>query len=208
MSKLPEAKTLAQKLSLEALTRIGAILQIMQYNLDIECNPRTGITKGMTANWFAMMPLEEMISRLQVAIVDQVFWDQFSTILKMPPFLQSAEGSIERALLEKTLNGLLLTEPVLVEANHVHARTTYNIRTIIPPTIGRQSMAMPRTKYRRLMRTHWPKQLYGQRWQVETVMSMLKRNFGSALRARSYWGQCREIMLRLFSHNVMIALSG
>jgi hypothetical protein len=56
------------------------------------------------------------------------------------------------------------------------------------------------------MRTRFPQQLYGQRWQVETVMSMLKRNLGSALRARTYWSQCREIMLRLFTHNVMIVL--
>ncbi|MDZ4243711.1 MAG: hypothetical protein U1C57_01260 [Candidatus Doudnabacteria bacterium] len=64
--------------------------------------------------------------------------------------------------------------------------------------------AMPKTKYRKLMRTRFPQQLYGQRWQVETVMSMLKRNLGAALRAKSYWSQCREIMLRLFVHNVMI----
>ena len=94
------------------------------------------------------------------------------------------------------------------EANHAHARQTYNIRTIIPPTIGWQSRSMPRTKYRKLMRTRFPQKLYGQRWQIETVMSMLKRNLGSALRARTYWSQCREIMLRLFTHNVMIVLPG
>jgi Transposase DDE domain len=45
---------------------------------------------------------------------------------------------------------------------------------------------------------------YGQRWQVETVNSMLKRRLGSALRARSYHSQCREIVLRAITHNVMI----
>lgn len=76
------------------------------------------------------------------------------------------------------------------------------------PTIGRHANALPKTKYRKLMRTHFPQQLYGQRWQVETVMSILKRNLGSALRARSYVSQCREIMLRLLVHNVMIVLPG
>jgi len=37
---------------------------------------------------------------------------------------------------------------------------------------------------------------YGQRRQVETVDSMLKRLMGSALRARSYHSQCRELRLR------------
>jgi hypothetical protein len=45
---------------------------------------------------------------------------------------------------------------------------------------------------------------YSQRWQAETVNSMLKRLMGSALRARSHWSQCRETVLRAISLNVMI----
>jgi transposase len=48
------------------------------------------------------------------------------------------------------------------------------------------------------------KRKYGQRWQVETVNSMLKRRLGSALRARKHQTQCREIVLRAITHNVMI----
>lgn len=114
--------------------------------------------------------------------------------------------ALKEATQQKTIHTLLADAGYDGEANHAHARNTYGMCTVIPPKIGRQSDAMPRGKYRRLMRTHWPKQLYGQRWQVETVMSMLKRNFGSALRARSYWSQCREIGLRLLAHNVMIVL--
>jgi hypothetical protein len=33
---------------------------------------------------------------------------------------------------------------------------------------------------------------------------MLKRLMGSALRARQYWSQCRETILRAITHNVMI----
>lgn len=115
--------------------------------------------------------------------------------------------ALKEAARQKRMKNLAADAGYDGEGNHVHARETYDIRTIIPPTIGRQSTAMPRTKYRKLMRTHWPQAYYGQRWQVETVMSMLKRNLGSALRARRYWSQCREIMLRLFTHNVMIVLS-
>ncbi len=45
------------------------------------------------------------------------------------------------------------------------------------------------------------------RWQSETVFSMIKRNLGSALRSRSYWAQCRELGLIVLTHNIMIILS-
>lgn len=92
------------------------------------------------------------------------------------------------------------------ESHHTHARLCYHLSTIIPATMGRQTDKLPTGYYRRLMRLHFPKQIYGQRWQVETVISMLKRNLGSALRARAYWSQCREILLRLFTHNIMVVL--
>lgn len=90
------------------------------------------------------------------------------------------------------------------EKSHTFAREKHNIRTIIPPKIGRKTAKLPSGKWRKIMATRFNKKLYGQRWQVETVNSMIKRNLGSFLRARSYWAQCREIMLRLFVHNIMI----
>ena len=54
------------------------------------------------------------------------------------------------------------------------------------------------------MRTDFDKDTYGQRWQVETVFSMIKRNFGCEIRARSYWSQCREMMLLAITHNLAI----
>jgi len=56
------------------------------------------------------------------------------------------------------------------------------------------------------MKLRWSqyKNRYGQRWQVETVNSMLKRLLGSALRARKYWSRGREIALRLLPLNIMI----
>ena len=56
----------------------------------------------------------------------------------------------------------------------------------------------------REMRLRFDKKAYGQRWQAETVFSMIKRNFGSALRARSYWAQRREMMLLVLTHNIAI----
>ena len=45
---------------------------------------------------------------------------------------------------------------------------------------------------------------YGQRWQVETINSMIKRIQGSALRAATYWSRGREMMLRVITHNTAI----
>ena len=45
---------------------------------------------------------------------------------------------------------------------------------------------------------------YTQRWQVETVNSMIKRNLGSALRARSARGREMEMILRGITHNLML----
>ena len=45
---------------------------------------------------------------------------------------------------------------------------------------------------------------YGQRWQAETTISMIKRRLGSAASARSYWSQCRALMLEAVAHNILI----
>jgi hypothetical protein len=83
---------------------------------------------------------------------------------------------------------------------------SFGIRTLIPPERGRPSDKPPAGKWRRRMKQRFDKTKYGQRWQAETVNSMIKRRLGSALRARSYWSQCREIILRVITHNVMIVI--
>jgi len=90
------------------------------------------------------------------------------------------------------------------EASHVYAREVCHIRSIIPAKIGRPTNKRPNGHWRRVMATRLDKCKYGQRWQVETVNSMIKRLLGSALRARAYWTQCREITLRVLTLNVMI----
>ncbi len=94
------------------------------------------------------------------------------------------------------------------EAAHVLARDVFGVRTIIPPTRGRplKHARLPRSRWRRRMATHWKGERYGQRWQAETTISMIKRLLGSALTARRYWSQCREITLRAITLNVMILL--
>lgn len=87
---------------------------------------------------------------------------------------------------------------------HEHVRS-YGIRTVIPPERGRPAQEPPAGKWRR-MKQRFDKRRYAQRWQVETVNSMIKRRPGLVLRARIYWSQCREIILRVITHIVMTVL--
>jgi len=94
------------------------------------------------------------------------------------------------------------------EANHRIGRLDMGVRTVIPPDIGRPSDKPPTTHYRRLMRQRFDREAdkatYGQRWQVETVNSMIKRNLGSALRARTARRRSMELLLRCITHNIMV----
>jgi len=115
--------------------------------------------------------------------------------------------AILEAIAQKPIRTLLADAGYDGEQNHVFIREQLHIKSFIPPLIGRKTLKLPSTYYCRLMATRFNKKAYGQRWQVETVFSMLKRNLNSFLRARTFWSQCREIMLRIFTHNVAIVLS-
>jgi hypothetical protein len=93
------------------------------------------------------------------------------------------------------------------EDPHRLARQELGIRSVIPATIGRPGTAGPQGYYRRLMRRFLAgphKDWYGQRWQAETVNSMVKRNLGSACRARTPTGRQKDMLLRAVTHNIMI----
>jgi hypothetical protein len=99
------------------------------------------------------------------------------------------------------------------EANHAIARARRHARALDHPAQQRsaeadreaaaQVAAARRNMYHRFKRKA-DKELYGQRWQVETVNSMIKRNLGSALRARTARRRSMELMLRVVTHNLMI----
>jgi len=94
------------------------------------------------------------------------------------------------------------------EDNHRLARDELGIRSLIPATGGRPGANGPTGHYRRLMRRRFKRgpdqRYYGQRWQVETVNSMVKRNLGSACRARTPTGRKKDMLLRAVTHNLMI----
>src|SRR4051794_26554314 len=115
------------------------------------------------------------------------------------------EAALKQAAGRARIGTLLADADFDGEWVHEHVRS-YGIRTLIPSERGRPSEKPPAGKWRRRMRRRFDKKKYGQRWQTETVNSMIKRRLGSALRARSYWSQCREIILRVITHNVMIVV--
>jgi hypothetical protein len=80
------------------------------------------------------------------------------------------------------------------EPNHRHTRERRGVRSFIPAAAGRPTSKPPTGRYRRQMRRRLNKDYggYGQRWQCETVFSMIKRRLATAVQGRGYWSQCRE----------------
>jgi transposase len=93
------------------------------------------------------------------------------------------------------------------EDNHIYAREALGILTTIPPTSGSPPKNPPRKYYRRLMRLNFDAAAYKQRWQIETVFSMLKRNLGYTIKARAHANQNAEMFLMAITHNILIILS-
>ena len=90
--------------------------------------------------------------------------------------------------------------------NHVLARERLDIRSTVIPLNRRDSgRKWPRTRYRRQMVTGFRRKprgskhrrVFGQRWQIESGFSRQKRLLGSALRARRWANQKKEILPRV-----------
>jgi hypothetical protein len=92
------------------------------------------------------------------------------------------------------------------EPNHCYARETHGVLSFIPALLGRPSPRPPVGYHRRRMRQRLDKHYggYGQRWQSETVFSMIKRRLADAVAARRYGSQCRELWLLSITHNLII----
>jgi hypothetical protein len=114
-------------------------------------------------------------------------------------------------LLEATLEHVRLDVVVAdagydSEPNHRYAREQCGVRSYIPATIGRPTDKPPSGYYRRQMKQRLDKDYggYGQRWQAESGFSMLKRRLAHSVQGRSYWSQCREMLLIAISYNIML----
>ena len=96
--------------------------------------------------------------------------------------------------------------------NHRLLREDNGILSFIPPEHGRppkDPQALPADKYRRLMKRQFKDgkkpDAYRYRVQNETTNSMLKRNLGSALAGKTHQSRRRDMLLRVLTHNLMLA---
>ena len=123
-------------------------------------------------------------------------------------FVPLLEQALGRVRIRKTLSDAGYDS----EPNHRHARERRGVRSYMPATHGRPPKdGKPLNgRWRRLMARKLATWLgrflagYGRRWQVETVMSMLKRRQGASVNGRTHWSRCRDLMLMAVTHNVML----
>ena len=108
-------------------------------------------------------------------------------------------GTLRRA----SVHTILADAGYDTEANHRFARDGCRVRSVIPPLLGRPTNKRPSGKHRRTM-SFYRDHRYGQRWQVESVVSMLKRNLGNFVAARSDKARATETMLKVLTHNLML----
>ena len=93
------------------------------------------------------------------------------------------------------------------EHNHRLCREELGIRSTVIPLNRRRTRRWPKTRYRRQMKRRFFRQVYRQRWQIESLISRHKRRLGSALRSRTWPTQQQECLLRVLTHNLMIVRS-
>ena len=134
-----------------------------------------------------------------------------SAVVDRGPKLDYAEfkGAVDQGLSRHRFQTLLADAGYESEAAHVYCREELDVTSIIPTTVrGRRRLdGRPnpvKGHYRAKLRQRFPKKTYGQRWQIETVFSMIKRNLGSALTSRRPFAINREVFLRVITHNLMI----
>lgn len=87
------------------------------------------------------------------------------------------------------------------------------VQSLIPPKAGRPTAKTPGEPMRRNMYHRFVRRAdaraYGQRWQAETDNSMIKRNLGSAVRARTAIRRRHELLLLpVLTHNIMLLAEG
>jgi hypothetical protein len=114
------------------------------------------------------------------------------------------EPALLRASWNLDVDRLLADSGYDAEANHVMAREHLGIRSTVIALNRRRTRKWPAQHYRRQMRRRFHRRTYGQRWQVESVFSRLKRRLGSALRGRSDASRARESDLKVWTHDLMI----
>jgi hypothetical protein len=93
------------------------------------------------------------------------------------------------------------------EYNHLFCRNKLGVTDTVIAVNKRNRKYGPMTgHFRKMMKRHFPRKKYRQRWQVESVFSRFKRRLGYALRARTDSSRETECLLRVLTYNLMVVL--
>ncbi len=118
------------------------------------------------------------------------------------PYLMPA---VTQATENLPIDRLLADAGYDAEANHRFCRQYLGIRSTVIAVNDRYHKQGELTgHYRRQMKKNFPKRKYCQRWQVESVMSRMKRRLGYALRGRTDESRSAECALRVLTYNLML----
>lgn len=189
---------------------------IMEKSVSLAAMDGTGYESRHTSHYFIARRTQGQKSEAQSMLYSRfpkigLVADTFSHLIlagipdRGPRFdINHFKPALHAAVKQKRIHTLVADAGYDSEESHMHALSVYNIEAIIPAIMRRWKESIPKGEHRRSMHLAFPKKIYGQRWQIETVISMLKRHLGSFLRARTYWSQNREMLLKALTHNVMV----
>jgi hypothetical protein len=90
------------------------------------------------------------------------------------------------------------------EPHHRLCREKLHIRRTVFPLNPRAHPGTVRGRYRQQLRHRFPQRLYGQRWQMESMISRLKRRLGYSLTARRPETKNQEALWRVVAYNCLI----
>jgi transposase len=194
---------------------LAATLHTLRKRIELAAIDATGLESGHISPYFIKRRSESTKTRQNSQMTR---WPKMAVIAETAQHYilavhttygpQSDSGHFKQtlALLPEDLNvqKLLADAGYDSEANHQWANEICGIKTVIPPKIGNPTNALPTKPYRRSMATNFDSDAYRQRWQVETVFSMIKRNLGYAIRSKREQNRNAEMCLMAITHNLMI----
>lgn len=201
---------------LDETVKIAQEIKVLPKHVSLAAIDGTGLESGYASSYFVGRK-----ARQQQATARQYVYTRFPKVgivaackqhlvlAGVPswgpsPDIIHFEKAIKQATERTTIRTLLADAGYDSEKAHQFAREGLGVRTVIPARAGRPTTKLPKGKYRKIMATRFSTKVYGQRWQVETLNSMLKRALCSFLRSRSYWSQMRELMMRLITFNILV----
>lgn len=122
------------------------------------------------------------------------------------------EEALVKAVWHLDIDRLLADGGYDAEHNHVLIRESLGIRSSVinlnrrgrgpGRKIRRRKWA--KTRYRRQMYRRFHKIVYRQRWQIESVISRIKRRLGSALRGQCSQARERDCHMKILTHDLML----